>query len=107
MSLPAAVVAERGRQVNRGEPERGPELDDGAGAVAAGQHVEERAGGPRDRHVDLPGFAEEGAVVGVRIRHPRQALFAREVAEHLAEDLSAACGVGVEPIEQRGDGERR
>ena len=100
----AAVVTERRREVERREPERRPELDDGPRARRAREHVAQLARLGRDGHVDVLDPVVELAVVGVGVGHARAALFGRERAEHLAQDGGARVGLGVEPREELGDG---
>ena len=96
---PAAVVAQRRRQVDRRDAERRAELDDAAGAGRARQHVQQLAGLGRDRHVDVLGAVIELPVVGVGVGHARAPLLGRQRAEHLAKHGGGLGGVGVEPCQ--------
>lgn len=99
----AAVVAQRRRQVQRRNAERGAEFDDGAGLRAARQHVQQGAGLGRHRQRQVLHAAVELAVFGLAAHQPRL-LGVRHIGQGGVGMRPGGVGLGEQAVQQRGQG---
>jgi len=98
----AAVVAQGRGQVDGRQAERGAELDDVAGAAAARQHVQQRAGAARDRQREVLQAHVEVEVVDLAA-HQARLLRGGHVREGVAQRLARGIGLGEQAVQQRCD----